>query len=145
MGLNPGRGIEVWKKIQAAPSGDLEVNERFKNAEKKVSVRTCSAVVEQTPQELKLMRSWVQILSGAGLFYSSSFLSFPFSPQNKSVECTKSGPYWRCISTNWEVNKQTKIFLAVLLGAKQACTEWNLNKVSHCTISDYLMIMNVIE
>ena len=76
MGLNPGRGIEVWKKIEAAPSGDLEVNERFKNAEKKVSVRSCSAAVEQTPQELKLMRSWVQILSGAGLFSPSAFLSF---------------------------------------------------------------------
>ena len=117
MGLNPGRGIEVWKKIQAAPSGDLDISEQFK---KKASHRSCSAVVEQTPQELKLMRSWVQILSGAGLFYPSSFLSFPFSPQNKSVECTKSGQCRRCISTNWEVNKQTKIFLAVLLGSKQA-------------------------
>ena len=35
----------------------------------------CSTMVEHTPWEQKLERSWVRILPGAGLF-SSAFLSF---------------------------------------------------------------------
>ena len=47
------------------------------------------------------------------------FFFCPFSPYNKLVECPKSGPSKRCISTNYEANKKI-VFLAVLLGAKQA-------------------------
>ena len=49
----------------------------------------CSTAVEHTPWEQQLKRLRVRIPLGPGLFYSSSFLSFPLSLHNKLVECPK--------------------------------------------------------
>ena len=65
-------------------------------------------MVEHMPREQTLGRSRVRSLLVAGLFF---FFLLPYSPNNECVDCPKSGPSRRYISTIYELNKKI-LFLA---------------------------------